>query len=69
MLGMFMGPFGEDEDDCDNDRLYEYTTNALRCNYVLSHDECKGESLINYYEFFYCGLKENYIVFGILTVF
>jgi len=59
--------FGEDDHECDNDRLYALYK-SQHCEYIMSAD-CNYESLIDYYKFFYCALGEQYIVFGIITVF
>ena len=62
--------FGDDNDTCDNNAVYNLTSNLARCKYVHDHiDTCVGESLINYYELFYCDFKENYYISVAFTVF
>jgi len=60
---------GEEDDGCDNDIIYNYTTNAARCAYIQRHiEDCVGESLINYYDLFYCKFQESYLASVIFTV-
>ncbi|MDR3549217.1 MAG: hypothetical protein P4M11_13310 [Candidatus Pacebacteria bacterium] len=57
------------EDICDNDVVYKKLVNSTqRCAYVMAHDGCEGESLINYYRLFYCKMDESYIAGALFSV-
>lgn len=61
---------GDDDSNCDNDELYKYNTTAEHCAYIQNHiEDCVGESLINYYDLFYCKFDENYLWSALFTVF
>ncbi len=56
-----------DTSTCDNDCVYNLSSNKERCDYVSDNTGCHGESLLNYYDMFYCKLQENYVVSCLLA--
>jgi hypothetical protein len=67
MLG-FLQALG-DEGSCNNTEMYKTkNTSEARCDYVSNNDDCHGESVINYYTFFFCNLNESYVGAVLISV-
>ena len=45
--------------ECTKDHIFAYGTNEDRCKFVLANDDCNGESVIDFFDLYFCQMSES----------